>query len=135
MRKKQMRTDRTNHHHKLRLEIISCASQYTIPDTAGTTLNPACNHSHMRCSEPNQGSGTPDFSYPLVSFISLIGSSLISLILVHNSTIIAEHNVQLSLQISPCLDHESIRSTANTEYSIHPVQHTPRTAYTEHSLH
>jgi len=50
----------------------------------------------------------------------------ISLFLVHNSTIIAEHEVKSSLSISPCHDHELTTSTAYTEYSIHRVQHTPK---------
>jgi len=76
----------------------------------------------------------------------------ISLFLIHNSTIIAEHKVKSSLSISPCHDHEFTLSTAYTkykhtpstsihqvlaytEYSIDRVQHTPSTAYTEYSIH
>jgi len=59
----------------------------------------------------------------------------ISLFLVHNSTIVAEHKVKLSLSISPCHDYELTPSTAYTEYSIHRVQHTPYTAYTKYSIH
>jgi len=36
------------------------------------------------------------------------------------STIIAEHNVQSSLSISPCHDHQLTLCTAYTKYSIHP---------------
>jgi len=46
------------------------------------------------------------------------------------STTIAELKVKSSLSISPCHDHELTRST-----SIHQVQHTPSTAYTEYSIH
>ena len=52
-----------------------------------------------------------------------------SLFLIHNSTIIAEHKVKSSLSISPCHDHELTLST-----SIHQVQHTPNTAYTQDCL-
>jgi len=33
--------DGTNHHEKMELKRISCASQFTIPDMAGTSPNPA----------------------------------------------------------------------------------------------
>jgi len=115
-----MRGDGTNHHEKLGLQRISCASQFTIPDTAGTSPDPACNPPDTRSSQPNQASRTPDFSYPLVSSTSFSSSSPISLFLVHNSTIIAEHKVKSSLSISPCHDHELTPRTAYTEFSIHP---------------
>jgi len=57
-----------------------------------------------------------------------------SLFLVHNCTIITEHNVKSSLPISPCHDHELTPSTAYTEYSIHRVQHTPSTASAQDRL-
>jgi len=57
-----------------------------------------------------------------------------SLFLVHISTIIAEHNVMLSLPISPCHDHEVTLSPVYTEYNIHRVQLTLSTAYTEPSI-
>jgi hypothetical protein len=56
-----------NHHEKLGLKRISCASQFTIPDTAGVTHDTACNYTDTRPSQPNQASYTPDFPYPLVS--------------------------------------------------------------------
>jgi len=59
------------------------------------------------------------------SSTSFPSPSPISLFLVHNSTIIAEHKVKSSLSISPCPDHQLTPSTAYTEYSIHQVQHTP----------
>jgi len=43
-----MRGDGTNHHETLGLERISCASQFTIPDTAGMSPDPACNYTHTR---------------------------------------------------------------------------------------
>jgi len=134
-RKREMRGYAGNHHEKLGLKRISCVSQLTISDTAGMSPNPACNYSDTRSSQPNQTSRTLDFSYQLVSSISYSSSSSISLFLVHNSTIIAEHKVHLSFSISPCHDHELTPSTAYTEYSIHRVQHTPSTAYTKYSIH
>ena len=141
-----MRGDGGNHHEKLGLTRISYARQFTIPDTAGMSLDLARNITNTRSSKPNQASRTPDFSYLLVSSISFSSSSLISLFLIHNSTIIAEHKVKSSLCISPCHDHEltpscSIHrlqhtpSAAYTECSIHRVQHTPSAAYTECSIH
>jgi len=66
MRKREMRGDGGNDHEKLGLKRISCASQFTIPDTAGTSADPAFNYTDTRSSQPNQVSRTPDFSYPLV---------------------------------------------------------------------
>jgi hypothetical protein len=120
-RKREMRRYGGNHHEKLGLKIISCASQFTIPDTAGTSSDPACNYTDTRSSQPNPASHTPDYSYPLVSSTSFSSSSPISLFLVRNSTIIAEHKVKSSLSISPCHDHELAPSLAYTEYSIHRV--------------
>jgi len=125
------RGDGTNHDEKLGLRRISCASQFTIPDTAGTSRDPACDNTDTRSSQPNHASCTNDFSYPLVSSTSFSSSSHLSLFLIHISTIIAEHKVKSSLSISPWHDHELTPSTAYTEYSIHRVQHTPSTAYTE----
>ena len=125
-RKSEMRGYGENHHETLGLKRILCASQLTIPDTAGTNANPACNYNDGRSSQPNQASCTPGFSYPLVSSISFSSLSPIFLFLVHNSTIIAEHKVKSSLSVSPCHDHELTPSTAFTEYSIHRIQHTPK---------
>jgi len=113
-RNREIRGDGGNHREKLGLKRISCASQCTIPDTAGTSPDPAGNNTDSRSSKPNQASRTPDFSQPLVSSISFSSSSPISLFLVHNSTIIAEHKVNPSLSISPCHDYELTLSTAYT---------------------
>jgi hypothetical protein len=134
-RKREMRGYVGNHHEKLGLKKIPCASQLTIPDTAGKSPDPACNYTETRSLQPNQASRTRDISYPLISCTSFSSSSPISLILVHNSTIIADHKGKSSLSISPCHDHELIASIAYTVYSIHRVQHTPSTAYTEYSIH
>jgi len=120
-----------NDHDKLRLKRIWCASQVTMPDSAGTSPDPVCNYTDTRSSQPKQASCNSDFSYPLESSTSCSSSSLIPPFLVHNSTIIAEYNVKLFLSISPCHDHELTLSTAYTEYSIHRLQYTPSTAYTE----
>jgi len=99
-------------HHKLGLKRISCASQFTIPDTAGTSPDPAGNNTDTRSSKPNQASRTPDFSAPLISSIPLSFSST-------TLPSLQEHKVKSSLSISPCHDHELTPSAAYTEYSIH----------------
>ena len=68
-RKREIKGDEGNHHEKLGHERISCASQFTIPNTAGTSPDPAGNTTDTRCSKPNHACCTPDFSGPLVSSI------------------------------------------------------------------
>jgi len=104
-----MRGDRGNHYEKLGLKRISCASQFTIPEMAGTTPDPAGKCSNTRSSKPNQASPTPGFSYPLISSVSFPSSSHLSF-----STVLAEHKVKSSLSISPCHDHELTLSAAYT---------------------
>ena len=118
--------DGTNHHEKLGLKRILCASQFTIPDTEGMSSNPSCLIIDTTSSQPNQASHTPNFSYPIISSTLFSSFSPISLFLVHKSTIIAEHKVKSSLSTSPCHHHELIQSTACTEYSIHRVQLPPK---------
>jgi len=67
---REMRGDGANHHGKLELKRISCASQLTIPDTAGTSPDQVCNNPDTKSSQPNQASLTPDISYLLVSSTS-----------------------------------------------------------------
>jgi len=136
------RGDGTNHHEKLGLKRIPCASQFTIPDMAGMNPDPACNDIDTRSSHPSQASRTPDFSYPLVSSTSFSSSSPISLFVIHISTIIAEHKVQSSLSISPWHDHELTPSTASTQDCLsslhsHDYQWTPdhRSSFRRASLH
>jgi len=74
-----MRGNEGNHLEKLGLKRISCASQFTIPDMAGTTPDPAGKNTNMGSSNTNQASHTADYSYPLVSSISFPSSSPISL--------------------------------------------------------
>jgi len=134
-RKREMRGYRGNHHEKLGLKRVSCASHLTIPDTAGKSPDPAYNYTDTRSFQPNQASHTQDFSSLLVLSTSFSSSFLISPSLVHNSTIIAEHNVKSSLSISPCHDQELATSIAYTDYSIHQVQLTPSTEHTQYSTH
>jgi len=116
-----MRGDGANHHEKLELKRISCASQFMNYITTGTNPDLACNDTDMMSSQPNKASHTPDFSYSLVSSISFSSSSPISLFLVYNSTIITEHKVKSSHPISSCHNHELTLSI-----SIHRGQHTPK---------
>jgi len=125
-----MRGDGGNHPEKLGLKRISCASQLSIPDKAGTTPDPGGKNTDTRSSKPNQTSRTPDFSYLLISVIFVP----IFIPPPSFSNIIAEHKVKSSLSISPCNDHELTLSTAYTEYSIYRVQRTPSTAYTQDCL-
>jgi len=61
-RKREIRGDGGNHNEELGLERISCASQLTIPDTAGMSPDPAGNNMDTRLFKPNQASRTPDFT-------------------------------------------------------------------------
>jgi hypothetical protein len=133
-RKREKRGYGGNQHKKLGLKISWCASRFTIPDTAHMSRDLVCNYPDTRSSQPNSASSTPDYTYPLVSSPLFSSSSPISLFLVHNWTIIAEHKVKLSFSISPCHDHELALSIAYTESTIHRVQHIPSTAYTEYSI-
>jgi len=130
-RNREMIGDGGNHHAKLGRRRKSGLSQFTIPNTAGMSPDPAGNITDtMRSAGSNQGSCTPDISYQLISSISFSCSSPISLFLIHNSTIIAEHKFKSSLRIPPCHDHELTPSC-----SIHRVQHTPSATYTVSSIH
>jgi len=124
-RKREMRGYGGNHHEKLGLERISCASQFTIPDRAGMSPDPAGNDTDTRSSQLYRASCTPGFSFPLVVSTPFSSSSPISLFFVHNCTIISEHKPQSSLCISSSHDHELAPSIAYTEYNIHREQHLP----------
>jgi len=125
-RKSEIRGYEGNYHEKLGLTRISCASQLTIPTTAGKSPDPACSCTDTRSSQLNQERCTWDFSYPHLFSISFSSSSPISLFLVHNSTIIAEHKVKSSLSISACHDHELTVSKPYTEHCIQRVLHHPK---------
>jgi len=45
--------DERVHHDKLGLQRIPCVSQFTIPDTAGTSSDPVCNTTNTSSSQPN----------------------------------------------------------------------------------
>jgi len=126
MRTREMRGYPRNHPENLGMKRMLCGSQFIIPNTAGTSSNLSCNHIDTRSSEHHHASYISDFSYPLVSFLSLWFSSTICLFLVHNSTIMDEHKGQSSLCISQCQNHELTLSTVYTKYSIQQVQHTPK---------
>ena len=112
-RKREMRGYEGNHHEKLRLKRISCASQFTIPDTAGTSIDLAWNNTSTSSSKPHQTGCTTDFPYPLI-ITSFSSSSPIPLCLVHMSTLITEHKVKSSLSSLPCHNHQLMLSTAYT---------------------
>jgi len=109
---------------------------------AGTSPDLACNYTDTRSSQSNQASRTPDWSYPLVFSTLFSSSSPISLFLVRNSTIIAEHKVKSSLSISPYHDHELTPSTASIQdclssFHSHDYELTPECSFSfQHaSLH
>ena len=136
-----MRGDGANHHGKLGLEGISCESQFTIPEMAGTSPNQGCNSPDRTSCQQNQASRTPDFSYLHISATSFSFSSPISLFLVHNFYYHYRTQSEV-IHLYLCIiwlwfdtEYKYTPSTASTEYSIHRVQHTPSTAYTEYSIH
>ena len=127
--------DGGNHHEKLGLKRISCASQLTsqirqvrVPIRQVITpirglLNPIRQVVPLIsqvCLYPPYRS---HLHLPSLSFSSTTLPSL------------QEHKVMSSFSISPCHHHELTPSAAYTECSIHWVQHTPSTAYTENSIH
>jgi len=122
-RMREMRGYGGNHHQKLELQIILCATQFSIPNTGGMSPDWVCNYTDTRSSQPNPASRTHAYSYSHVSSTSFSSASPISLFLVLNFTFIAEHKVKSSLSIAPCHDHELALSIVYTEYSIHRVQH------------
>ena len=154
MRKRETRGDGGNHREELGRKRISCGSQFTFPDTAGTSPDQPCIYIDMRTSQPNQECQTTDFSYPLVSSTSF--SSLFPSLSFSSTTLPSLQNTKLShlslslhvmimswhrVQHTPSTsihraqaytEYKHTPSTAYTEYSIHRVQHTPSTVYTEY---
>ena len=63
-RKREIRGDGGNHHEELGLKRISCVSEFTILNRAGTSPDLAGNNTKTRSSKPNQVSCNPDFSGP-----------------------------------------------------------------------
>ena len=125
-RKREIRGDVGNHHEKLGLGRILCASQFTIPDITGRSPDPAGNDTNTRSSKPTQASRTPDFSGLLVSSISF--SSSFPTLSFSSTPLpsLQEHNVQSSYTISPCHHHELTPSAAYAVSSIRRVQHMPK---------
>jgi len=124
---REMRGDEGNHHEKLGLKRILCASQYTIADMAGTSSNQVGNSTDMRTSQPNQPSRTPDVPYLLISSTSFSSSFPSHSVL--STTLPLSQNTQLSHP--PLSLHAMIMS-------LHRVQYTLSTAYTHdcvRSLH
>jgi len=112
-----------------------CGTQLTIPNTAGTSHDPLCDSRDTKSSQLNQSSRIPDSSCPLVFATSFPSSYPTSLVLIHNSPIVAEYKLKSSLSISTCHNHELTPSTAYTKCSIHHVQHTLSTVYTKYSIY
>jgi hypothetical protein len=52
-RKREMSGYGRNHHEKLGLKRISCASQFAIPNMAGTSSDLLCSYADTRSSQPN----------------------------------------------------------------------------------
>jgi hypothetical protein len=129
-----MRGDRGNHHGKIEHQKIASVRPFITSDLAGTSTCPACNNPYILCSQLNQASRTPDFSYPLVSATSFSSLFSISLFVIHNSTNIAEYKVMSSHSISPCHDHELRLGTASTQVCLssldsHHYELTPECSY------
>ena len=76
---REMRGYVGNHLERLELKIISCASQLTIPNTAGTGPDPAGMNTNTRSSNPNAAHHAHEFSYPLIFSILFPSSSSFSL--------------------------------------------------------
>ena len=138
-RKTEIRGDGTNHHEKLGLKRTSCTSQLTIPVIVGTSLNPVCNFTDTRSSQPNKASRTPDFSYPLVSSTSFSSTSpALSFLFItlpsSQNTKLSHPSLSLHAMIMSLHRVQHTPSNAYTGYSIHRVQHTPGTASTQDCL-
>jgi len=120
-RKREMRGDGGDHHDKQLLKRIFCAGQFTIPDTACTSSDPACKYIDTRSSQPNQAKLYPWF--------------LISASILHIVPIFIPH---LSLSYPQLYHHRRTQSSViplylsvswsrvDTECSIHWAHHPPR---------
>jgi len=118
-----MRRDGGNHHEKLGLQRISCATQFTIPNSAGTSPDLVCNYTDTRSSQPNPASCTHEFSYLLISSTSFSSSSPSCSF--WSTTLPSSQNRKLS--------HPSL-SLYVMIMSWHGVQHTLSTASTHDCL-
>jgi len=132
-RKREMKEDTGTHHEKPGLEELGV--WVNSPSPIGQVWVPI-----RWAITPLQGLPNPIRQVvPLISHIRsypAYHSHLYppSLLLAHNSTIIAEHKVKSSHSICPCHDHELTRCAACTEYSVHRIQHNPNTAFTQDCL-
>jgi len=116
-----MRGDWGNHYEKLGLENFECYSQFTIPDPAGMTSDPAGTNTDTRNSKPDRAGRTSYFPHSLVSShivpISIPHLSLSRPQLYYHR----KHEVKSSLSTSPCHDHEFTPSTAFTQDRLSPA--------------
>ena len=116
------RGDGTNHHEILGLKRFACASQFTIPDTAGMSPDPAC-------KTPIRGLPNPIRQVvPLISHIRSYPPHRSDL---HPPSLSFSSTSQPSSQNTK-FSHPSL-SLHGMIISRHRVQHTPSTAYTEYS--
>jgi hypothetical protein len=82
-------------------------------------LNPVCYYIHTRSSQPNLECLTRDFAYPLTILYIVLILIPISFFLIHNTSIIAEHNFKTFLSFCACHEYVLTQSTAYAEYGIH----------------
>jgi hypothetical protein len=139
IRKWEMRGDGANHDEKLGLQRNWWASQFTIPDTAGTSPNLAGNNADMMSSNLNEACHSPDFSYPLVFCILFSSSPPISLpcpLLYQHHKTTKLHHPSLSLHVMIMSLHQvlhtlSIASTQNCWSSLqfHNYKLTPECSF------
>ena len=102
----------------------SCASQFTIPITAGTGPDSAGNTTNSKTSTLDLSCRTPAASYLLVFSIMSLSPSPMSL-----SRPKLYHHYKNTMLSHPALSLHAIIM------SWHLVQHTPSVAYTELSIH
>jgi len=129
-----MRGAGTNHQGKLGLKRILCGSQFTIPNTAGMSPDPACNSPRRGILNPIRQVG------PLRSHTHLHSPHCSHFyppsLCISSTTLPSSLNTKLSH--SSLSLHAMIiswdRVQAYAEYSIHRVQHTLRTATTQECL-
>jgi len=88
------------HHEKLELKGMQCASQVSIPNTAGMSPDSAGDYTDMRSSKPKQASHTPDISYLLVSSMLFPSSSPISVSRPQLQHLRRTHSQVMSLYLS-----------------------------------
>jgi len=127
-RQREMRAHGGNHPEKLGLKRIWCASQCTIPNTAGTSPDPACDFSDTKSSQTNRPSRTRDLSYPVVPSTLFPSSFSISLPRPQPNYHYRTQSYVIPRYLS------MLWSWVDTEYSILRPQHTPSTVYTQYGI-